>query len=181
MLVSPEGIKLKRSLWLSFQASNNEVEYEVLISGLRAIRNLGVKEVEIFSDSRLVVSRIEGSFEARDHRMSQYLKIFESLRAGFQKVSVVRVPSSQNSHTDLLATLASSLDDCIPRIITVELLEQPSIEQQTMIAAASKLELSWLDPYIAFPSNGSLLNNVKEVKKVWRTAARFWLPKYGRF
>ena len=84
MLVSPEGIKLERSLWLSFQASNNEVEYEVLIAGLRAIRNLGVKEVEIFSDSRLVVSRIEGSFEARDHRMSQYLKIFESLRAGFQ-------------------------------------------------------------------------------------------------
>ena len=94
---------------------------------------------------------------------------------------MVRVPSSQNSHTDLLATLASSLDDCIPRIITVELLEQPSIEQQTMIAAASKLELSWLDPYIAFLSNGSLLNNVKEVEKVWRTAARFWLSKYGRF
>ena len=94
---------------------------------------------------------------------------------------MVRVSSSQNSHTDLLATLASSLDDCIPCIITVELLEQPSIEQQTMIAAASKLELSWLDPYIAFLSNGSLLNNVKEVKKVWRTAARFWLSKYGRF
>ena len=55
---------------------------------------------------------------------------------------MVRVSSSQNSHTDLLATLASSLDDCIPHIITVELLEQPSIEQQTMIATASKLELS---------------------------------------
>ena len=93
---------------------------------------------------------------------------------------MVRVPRSQNSHTDLLATLASSLDNCIPCIITVELLEQPSIEQ-TVIAAASKLELSWLDPYIAFLSDRSLLNNVKEVKKVRRTAARFWLSKYGRF
>ena len=35
--------------------------------------------MEMFSDSRLVVSRIDGSFEARDHRMSQYLKLFERL------------------------------------------------------------------------------------------------------
>lgn len=41
-----------------------------------------------------------------------------------------------------LATLASSLDDCISRMITVELLEQSSIEQQIVIVATSKLESS---------------------------------------
>ena len=83
MLVSLERIKLEKSLQLGFRASNIEVEYEALIAGIKATRNLGAKEVEIFSDSRLVVSQTEGSFEARDHRMSYYLKIFESLRAGF--------------------------------------------------------------------------------------------------
>lgn len=55
--------------------------------------------------------------------MSQYLKLFENLQANFQKVSLVRVPRSQNSHVDSLATLASSLDGYIPRMITIELLE----------------------------------------------------------
>ena len=63
---------------------------------------------------------------AKDHCISQYLKMFESLLIRLQKVSVVRVPRSQNSHAGSLATLASSLDDYIPRMCTVELL--PSIE-----------------------------------------------------
>ena len=55
---------------------------------------------------------------------------------------MARVSRSQNSHANLLATLASSLDDCIPRMITMEILEQPSIKQKTVIATASKLEPS---------------------------------------
>ena len=180
VLVSPEGVKLERSLRLGFRASNNETEYEALIAGLRAVKNLGAKEVEKFLDSRLVVSQIDGSFKVRDQRMSQYLKMFENLRANLQKVSVVRVLRSQNSHAYSLAILASSLDDCIPRMIIVELLERSSIEQQTMVAAMSKLELSWLDLYIAFLSDSFLPNNIKEVEKVWRITTRFWLFEDGR-
>lgn len=73
--------------------------------------------------------------------MLQYLKLFRSLQADFQKVNVVRVPRSQNNH-DSLATLASSLDECIPRMIFEELLEQPNIEQQAVVATASVLEPS---------------------------------------
>ena len=40
MLVSPKGVRLEHSLRLSFRASNNEVEYEALISRLRAIKKL---------------------------------------------------------------------------------------------------------------------------------------------
>lgn len=65
MLVSPEEVKLERSIRLGFRALSNVVEYEALIKGLRATKNLGAKDVEMFSNSRLVVSQIEGSFEAR--------------------------------------------------------------------------------------------------------------------
>ena len=61
--------------------------------------------------------------------MLQYLKLFRSLQANFHEVNVVKVPRSQNSHANSLATLASSLDDCIPQMILVELLEHPSIER----------------------------------------------------
>ena len=43
------------------------------------MQRLDAKEVEVFSDSRLVLSQIEGSFEAKDYHMSQYLKLFGSL------------------------------------------------------------------------------------------------------
>lgn len=62
-------------------------------------------------------------------------------------------------------------------MITIELLEQSSIEQQMLVATTSKLEPSWLDPYVAFLSDGSLPTDVKEAEKVRRTSAHFWLSK----
>lgn len=84
---------------------------------------------------------------------------------------------SQNAHANALAMLASSLGDYIPWMITVELLEQPSIEQQTLVVVTSKLEPSWLDPYIAFLFDGSLPSDVKKAKKVRRTSTHFWLSE----
>lgn len=49
-----------------------------------------------------------------------------------------------------------------------------------MIAATLKLELSWLDPYIAFLCDRSLPNNVKEAEKMQRTVACFWLSEDRR-
>ena len=48
---------------MGFQAFNNEAEYGAFIVGLRAAQKLGANEVEIFSNSRLVVSQVDGSFE----------------------------------------------------------------------------------------------------------------------
>ena len=47
---------MEHSFRLGFKASNNEAEYEALIAGLRAVLNLGAREVEVYSDSRLVVN-----------------------------------------------------------------------------------------------------------------------------
>ena len=41
---------------LGSRASNNEVEYEALIVGHRAAKSIGMKEVEMFSNLKLVVS-----------------------------------------------------------------------------------------------------------------------------
>lgn len=56
LLKSSKGIKLEHSLKLGFQASNNEAGYKALVAGLRVARKLGAMEVEIYSDSRLVMN-----------------------------------------------------------------------------------------------------------------------------
>lgn len=99
------------------------------MAGLRVAKLLEVMELEIYSDSRLLVSQVEGNSEARDSRMADYLKLVHSLRACFGLVKVSWVSRGQNSHVDSLATLASSIGNYIPRIISVELLEYLSIDR----------------------------------------------------
>ena len=56
VIITLEGIRLEHSFRLGFRASNNEAEYEALLVGLGAILDMGAREVEIYSDSWLVVS-----------------------------------------------------------------------------------------------------------------------------
>ena len=55
VLISPEKLILKKSLRLGFSATNNEVEYEVLLEGMSMVHKMGGKSVTIFSDLRLVI------------------------------------------------------------------------------------------------------------------------------
>ena len=51
ILENEEGTLIEVSLALSFPTSNNQAEYEAFLVGLRLARDLGVKEVKIFTDS----------------------------------------------------------------------------------------------------------------------------------
>ena len=71
----PEGIRVEHSSRLDFKASNNKAEYEALLIGLRVVLNLGAQEVEVYSDSRSVVNQVQGSFQAKDPQMIDYLPL----------------------------------------------------------------------------------------------------------
>ena len=58
VLISPEKITIEKSLRLGFSAANNEAEYEALSVGMTMVQKIGGKEVEIFSDSRLVIGQV---------------------------------------------------------------------------------------------------------------------------
>ena len=90
VIITPERIRVEHSFRLGFKASNNEVEYKALLIGLRAILNLGDQEVEVYSDSRLVVNQVQGIFEAKDPRMIEYLQLVKQITNQFQKVKVVQ-------------------------------------------------------------------------------------------
>ena len=91
VLITPKGIRLEHSFKLGFKASNNEAEYEALIAGLKIAFDLGARNVEVYSDSQLVVNQVQGSFEARDSRMKEYLKVAKQIMAKFSMTSVTQV------------------------------------------------------------------------------------------
>ena len=118
---------MEHSFRLGFKASNNEGEYEALLAGLRVVSDLGAKEVVVYSDSQLVFNQIQGSFEAKDPRIMEYLQLVKQTIDRFLSVKMVQVAKAQNRYADSLATLASSSTEGIPRLIKVELVAEPSI------------------------------------------------------
>ena len=90
-MITPEGLRLEKSLRLGFRASNNEAEYEALIASLRAVQKLGAEEVDVFSDSKL------GS---KPNRRKLQIKGFQYVIA-FEVVwgTMSRLPKSKHSQS----------------------------------------------------------------------------------
>ncbi|CAL8133932.1 unnamed protein product [Prunus armeniaca] len=74
VLISPDKIVLEYALRFKFHASNNEAEYEALITGLRLANEIGAKQIQIFSDSQLVVHQVNQDFTANDISITAYLQ-----------------------------------------------------------------------------------------------------------
>ena len=55
ILISPDGIDVEYALKFGFQDFNNEAKYEVVIVGLNLAHSKEVDQLEVCSDSRLVV------------------------------------------------------------------------------------------------------------------------------
>ncbi|XP_075654888.1 uncharacterized protein LOC142625065 [Castanea sativa] len=135
---------------LGFRASNNEAEYEALLAGLRVVMDLGAKEVEVYSDSFLVVSQVQGNFEAKDPRMIEYLQLAKQMMGNFVTVKVEQIAWGQNRNADSLATLASSIADEVPWLLKVELVPEPSIAARALVLQVTEAEKCWMDPIIDF-------------------------------
>ena len=167
VLISPEELVVEKSLRLGFSAINNEAEYETLLEGMSMIHRMGGKSVTMFSDSRLVVSQVKGELEARDDRIREYLTRVKYLQKNFESFNLQHIPRSGNTHADSLATLATSLDQSLPRMILVEDLVKPTGERGKMIYVPHvRVGPSWMDPIIQFLSKDVLPEDKSEAEKI---------------
>lgn len=55
VLIIPEKLVMKKSLWLGFLATNNEAEDKALRARVAMVKQLGGDVMELYFDSRLVV------------------------------------------------------------------------------------------------------------------------------
>ena len=97
ILTSPDGIDTKYALIFGFQDSINEDEYEAVIAGLNLAHFMEADQLEVSSDSQLVVKKIEDSYEARGEKMILYLKKVREFLKKYIRVQVKHVPRAENS------------------------------------------------------------------------------------
>ena len=99
---------MKQSIRLDFPASNNEAEYEAILSELGLAITLNASKVKIHSDSQLVVGQIPKEYEAKDECMAKHLlKVQESLN-WLEEWVIEKIPRGDNVQADALAGIVAS-------------------------------------------------------------------------
>ncbi|XP_052203997.1 uncharacterized protein LOC127809273 [Diospyros lotus] len=174
LLQGPDGQAWPYALHFEFNASNNEAEYEALIAGLRLAEQMGVRDLEVYSDLNLIVQQVTWEFESREDAMAQYLAIAKDLMARFQAVKINHVPRAQNAVADALSRIAASSFPRNSRAVYMESLPQKSIETEAKQLCVDGVG-NWMDPIIAHLTNGWLPEEEQESRKLKRQAAKFLL------
>lgn len=154
---------MEKSFRLGFLALINEAENKALLARLTMSRYVGADRVQLHCDSRLVVSQITGEFEVKDQRMISYLKEVEVLKYQFKKIYILHISRGGNSHADSSATLASSVENPLLRIMIVELLPFSSLTPSDKgLVLSVHPSTSWMDPIVSYLQNRILYKDKKE-------------------
>ncbi len=90
------------------QATNNQAEYQAVIFAFKKIKQLFGKEkshdleIEIRSDSELMVNQLNGRFKIKDQNLQPLFFEIWNLKQDFKDVKFVQVPREENKEADLL-------------------------------------------------------------------------------
>ena len=164
---------MEYALRFGFQSSNNEAQYEVVIVGLNLAHSMEADQLEICSDSQLVVKQIEDSYEAKGEKMILYLKKVRELFKKFIRVQVRHVPRAENTQADTLAKLATTSQEDLDRLVPIEHLPEPSVNIDNEEVFSVMSESSWMDPIWDYLVDGILPSDPKEASKLRTRLTRF--------
>nr|GEU38146.1 reverse transcriptase domain-containing protein [Tanacetum cinerariifolium] len=167
-LPSPRTIK-------EFAASNNEAEYEALIAGLRIAVWMGVKDVHVSVDSKLVANQVLGTYVAKEDNMVKYLEIVKSLVSGFTTFSISQVTRSKNKKADALNKIASTSFAHLSKQVLVEVLKDKSIKEKEVATVIDEDGQTWMTPIVDYLKEGILLKDMKEARKLRLKARQYEL------
>ncbi|XP_004292069.1 PREDICTED: uncharacterized protein LOC101313385 [Fragaria vesca subsp. vesca] len=162
-IANPAGDRFSYSFQLDFKCTKNQAEYEALIIGLEILLDLGVREVQIFGDSLLVVNQLVEKFKCFSSSIEPYLrKAFEVLDR-FDDVYIEHIPREFNFAANELAQVASGLslrDGVRERLLKVERRTLPSFIARGQfqadtpeVAALDPIDEDWRLPFIAYLQN----------------------------
>jgi ribonuclease HI len=106
VLVEPNGqVVDKLGKFLGHQ-TNNYAEYSGLLLGLRRAMELGVREVEVFADSELMIRQLGGRYQVKSPSLRPLYEEALKVLNGFERVKLVHVPREMNRAADEMSNRA---------------------------------------------------------------------------
>jgi ribonuclease HI len=106
VIVNPDGhIVAKIGKFLG-DSTNNVAEYMGLILGLRRAKAMGIKELDVFSDSELLVKQLAGDYAVKAEHLRPLHDEAKSLLGAFSAIQVRHIPREENAQADLMSNRA---------------------------------------------------------------------------
>ncbi len=87
-------------------ATNNVAEYTALVNALHLATELGLKKLDVFSDSELMVKQMAGEYRVKHPDLQPLYQEAAQLRKGFEAVRITHVRREQNKRADALCNEA---------------------------------------------------------------------------
>jgi ribonuclease HI len=87
-------------------ATNNVAEYRGLLAGLVAALERGVEEVDVVSDSELVVKQMRGEYKVKNETLRDLVDEAHALESRFRRVTYTAVRREHNELADRLVNEA---------------------------------------------------------------------------
>jgi ribonuclease HI len=87
-------------------ATNNVAEYRGLIAGLESALERGVDELEVVSDSELLVKQMQGEYKVKNETLRTLQREAAELAAGLKRVTYTAVRRAHNELADSLVNEA---------------------------------------------------------------------------
>ena len=87
-------------------ATNNVAEYRALVAGLEKAVELGVTELEVVSDSELLVKQMRGEYKVKNEALRELNREASGLAARLGKVVYTAVRRAHNELADSLVNEA---------------------------------------------------------------------------
>jgi len=87
-------------------ATNNQAEYTAIIAALEEASRLGAGEVEVRSDSELVVKQLKGSYRVKKATLRPLYQKVVRLIGSLGAFTITHIPRTQNKKADKLANKA---------------------------------------------------------------------------
>nr|XP_009769283.1 PREDICTED: uncharacterized protein LOC104220161 [Nicotiana sylvestris] len=173
ILISSSGETIRQTI-KCHPITNNGAEYEDVIAGLKLVRELGIEQIIIKSDSQLVVNQMQGTYTAKEARMQQYLEKAREL----QTIPIVenRANTKEESvEADVLANLASVAEVTNEENATVIHLFHSTLDQHKNEVNFNNLTWDWRKEFVNFLQYGILADDKKKAQSLRQKFAHYCL------
>ena len=86
--------------------TNNQAEYQAIIAALEKAVGLGARQVQLYSDSELVVRQINGRYKIKHAALRPLYQEVARLAGALESFQIACIPREQNAAADALANKA---------------------------------------------------------------------------
>jgi ribonuclease HI len=103
VFVSPCQETISLSYKLEIETTNNVAEYEALVLGLRATKDMGIEELTVFGDAELIVQQIINVYQAKRPWLKSYKnEVWDLVDNFFLAFNISFVPREENAMANYL-------------------------------------------------------------------------------